>query len=128
MLTKGLSIYDNKYELLIDKIERFLIKKGFNNLNISAVGGPCLASGLANRVHTSVIFANKNLETVKWLREILSTEYYHTSITTDVVGVEACAAIKNIFSMIIGASKGICSNSLNKENKDMNYLNQLQKN
>ena len=107
MLTTGLSIYDNRYELLVDKIERLLTKKGFTDLNISAVGGPCLASGLANRVHSSVIFSNKNLETVKWLREILSTEYYHISITADVIGVEMCAAIKNFYSMIIGSAKSL---------------------
>ena len=32
MLTKGLSIYKNNYELLVDKLERLLINKGINNL------------------------------------------------------------------------------------------------
>ena len=45
MLTKGLSIYENKYELLVDKLKRLLLK-GIKNINISAVG-VCLASGLA---------------------------------------------------------------------------------
>ena len=72
MLTKGLSIYQNDYELLIDKLERLLSEKGINKLNISAVGGPCLAAGLANRVHSSVIIANKNLETAKKIADMLS--------------------------------------------------------
>ena len=38
MLTKGLSIHDDKYELLVDKIKRLLILKGITNLNISVVG------------------------------------------------------------------------------------------
>ena len=29
--------------------------------NIIAAGGPCLAKGLANRVHTSVVFANSDI-------------------------------------------------------------------
>ena len=29
ILTKGLSIYKNKYELLVDKLERLLVEKGF---------------------------------------------------------------------------------------------------
>ena len=29
MLTKGLSIYNNKYELLVDKLERLLAARGF---------------------------------------------------------------------------------------------------
>ena len=65
MLTKGLSIYNNKYELLVEKLERLLKNKGFSQLNIPAVGGPCLASGLANRVHSSVVIANKDIQTAK---------------------------------------------------------------
>ena len=49
MLTKGLSIYKNKYELLVDKLKRLLKAKGITNANISAVGGPCLATGLSKQ-------------------------------------------------------------------------------
>ena len=52
MLTKGLSIDKNKYELLVDKLIRLLSEKGIREINLSAVGGPCLAAGLANRVHS----------------------------------------------------------------------------
>ena len=119
MLTKGLSINGKKYELLVNKLERLFLEKGIKNINLSAVGGPCLASGLANRVHSSVVIANKNLDTAKSLSKMLSTDYYHISSSSDVVGVEVCAAIKNIFSMIIGAAPG-----LNKiKNKDNLFLN-----
>ena len=119
MLTKGLSINGKKYELLVNKLERLLLEKGIKNINLSAVGGPCLASGLANRVHSSVVIANKNLDTAKSLSKMLSTDYYHISSSSDVVGVEVCAAIKNIFSMIIGAAPG-----LNKiKNKNNLFLN-----
>ena len=123
MLTKGLSIYENKYELLVDKLERLLISKGYKNINISAVAGPCLANGLANKVHTSVIFANKNLKTVEWLKDILTTDYYHPSISNDMIGVEVCAAIKNIFSMVIGFSKGLYNETAEDKLKENNYLN-----
>ena len=123
MLTKGLGVYGNKYELLVDKLERLLISKGYKNINISAVGGPCLAIGLANKVHTSVIFANKNLETVGWLKDILTTDYYHPSISNDMIGVEVCAAIKNIFSMDIGFSKGLYNETVEDKLKENNYLN-----
>ena len=41
MLTKGLSIHNNQYELLIDKLERLLADRKISNVDISAVGGPC---------------------------------------------------------------------------------------
>ena len=123
MLTKGLSIYENKYELLVDKLERLLLDKGINKVNISAVGGPCLASGLANRVHSSVVIANKDIRTAKKIADMLNTVYYHTSHTDDLNGVEVSAAIKNIFSMAVGAAKGLCSKNITDEIRDKNYLN-----
>ena len=123
MLTKGLSIYENKYELLVDKFERLIINKGFKNINVSAVGGPCLAKGLANKAHTSVVIANKNLVTTTWLKDILSTDYFHLFYSDDIIGVEICAAIKNIFAMIIGSSKRLDNETKEKEINDNNYLN-----
>ncbi len=123
MLTKGLSIYKNNYELLVDKLKRLLTVKGIKDIDISAVGGPCLASGLANKVHSSVIIANSNIKTAKKISELLNTNYYHTTFTDDLNGVEVSAAIKNIFSMVIGASKGLCNKNISEEIKEKNYLN-----
>jgi glycerol-3-phosphate dehydrogenase (NAD(P)+) len=123
MLTKGLSIYENKYELLVDKLERLLATRGIRKVNISAVGGPCLATGLANRVHSSVVIANKDIETAKKIAKMLNTNYYHTSYSDDLNGVEVSAAIKNIFSMAVGAAKGLCGNDISDEVREKNYLN-----
>jgi glycerol-3-phosphate dehydrogenase (NAD(P)+) len=123
MLTKGLSIYENRYELLVDKLQRLLADKGIANVNISAVGGPCLAAGLANRVHSSVVIANKDITTAKKIADMLNTNYYHTSHSDDLNGVEVSAAIKNIFSMAVGTAKGICSNNISDEVREKNYLN-----
>ena len=119
MLTKGLSVHRNQYELLVDKLTRLLSERGIKNINLSAVGGPCLAAGLANRVQSGVVVASKDIETANTLKKMLTTNYYRISTSTDINGVEVCAAIKNIFSMAIGAAPG-----LNKNNKkDNNYLN-----
>ena len=123
MLTKGLSIYENNYELLVDKLERLLLAKGIKNINISAVGGPCLAAGLANRVHSSVVIANKDILIAKKIADMLNTSYYHTSHSNDLNGVEVSAAIKNIFSMAVGAAKGLCSDNISDQVREKNYLN-----
>ena len=119
MLTKGLSIYKNKYELLVDKLTRLLNQKQIKNLNISAVGGPCLAAGLANRVHSGVVIANKKLDIANLIKKMLMTNYYHISTSVDINGVEVCAAIKNIFSMAIGAASGL-NKSKTKNNFHLN--------
>jgi glycerol-3-phosphate dehydrogenase (NAD(P)+) len=123
ILTKGLAINNNNYEVLAHKMERLLKKKGIRETNISAAGGPCLAKGLANKVHTSVVFANTDIKIAKQISQLVSTDYYHVFTSDDVVGVETCAAIKNIFSMAIGASQGLCHPNASKEKKEKNYLN-----
>ena len=123
MLTKGLSIHNNEYELLVDKLERLLADRKISNVDISAVGGPCLAAGLANRVHSSVVIANKDIQTAKKIADMLNTSYYHTSHSNDLNGVEVSAAIKNIFSMAVGAAKGLCSKNISNEVREKNYLN-----
>ena len=123
MLTKGLSIHNKNYELLVEKLERLLKSKGVKETDISAVGGPCLAAGLANRVHSSVIIANKDINIAKKIADMLNTSYYHTSYSDDLNGVEVSAAIKNIFSMAVGAAKGLCSKNASNEVREKNYLN-----
>ena len=123
MLTKGLSIYKNNYELLVDKLRRLLTSKGISKINISAIGGPCLATGLANKVHSSVIVANENIKEAEKIAHMIKTNYYHTSYTDDLNGVEVSAAIKNIFSMAIGAAKGLCGKNITNEVREKNYLN-----
>jgi len=119
LLTKGLSLHEGKYELLVDKLKRLLFEHGVKNLDISAIGGPCLAAGLANRVQSGVVVASKNMNTANKLRDMLTTNYYRVSTSTDINGVEVCAAIKNIFAMAIGAAPG-----LNKTKaKDNTHLN-----
>jgi glycerol-3-phosphate dehydrogenase (NAD(P)+) len=123
MLTKGLSVYNNNYELLVDKLERLLSEKGIKEINISAIGGPCLATGLINKVHSSIVVANKDMSVAKKIANMLNTNYYHTSYSNDLNGVEVSAAIKNIFSMAVGAAKGLCSNNISEEIREKNYLN-----
>ncbi len=123
LLTKGLTIINNQYETIAEKLKQILKKNGSKKNNISAVGGPCLASGLANKVRSSVVLANQNIETVKYIGKMISTNYYSTEFSDDLIGVEVCAAVKNIYSMLIGASKGLCSLSASEEIKKKNYLN-----
>ena len=123
ILTKGLAINNNNYEMLAHKMERLMKKNGIKKTYISAAGGPCLAKGLANKIHTSVVFANADIKIAEQISHLVSTDYYHVFTSDDVIGVETCAAIKNIFSMAIGASQGLCHLSASKKIKEKNYLN-----
>ena len=123
ILTKGLAINNNNYEMLAHKMERLLKNNGIKETNISAAGGPCLAKGLASKVHTSVVFANTDIKIARQISQLVSTEYYHVFTSDDVIGVETSAAIKNIFSMAVGAAQGLCRPNSSGVIKEKNYLN-----
>jgi len=123
LLTKGLSITNSKYKTLAEKLDNLLLKNGQKKNNISAVGGPCLAKGLANRIRSSVVLANTNTDVIRWISKIISTNYYSIELSNDIIGVEVCAAIKNIYSMIIGASEGLSSENAPEKIKNENFLN-----
>ena len=123
LLTKGLTLMDNKIITLSEKLNKILKKKGFKKINISAVKGPCLATGLANKIKTNVVIANKDIKIAKYIGKMISTDYYFAEFSNDMQGVEICAAIKNIYSMIIGAAEGLSSNSASQDVKSKNYLN-----
>ena len=123
LLTKGLTIIDNKFSTLSDKISLIFEKKGFSNLSISAIKGPCLATGLINKIRTSAVVANKDISKSQWIGKLISTNYYTLEFSEDIIGVEICGAIKNIYSMIIGASKGLSSETADDEIKSKYHYN-----
>jgi glycerol-3-phosphate dehydrogenase (NAD(P)+) len=123
LLTKGLSILDNELTTLSDKIRNILSKDGHSEINISAIKGPCLAAGLANKMRTGTVIANKDIKESQSLKEIISTNYYSTEISEDINGVELSGAIKNIYSMSIGASEGLSNSKAPKEIQSKFFLN-----
>ena len=123
LLTKGLSIFVNEISTLSDKIKKLLKKEGYKDINISAIKGPCLAAGLANKMRTGTVIANPNLNESQNLKKIISTNYYSTEISEDLTGVELSGAIKNIYSMLIGASEGLSNSKAPKEIQSKYFLN-----
>jgi len=121
VLTKGLK-YEKKENKIVTISEK--LKKKYNVKNISVLKGPCLAKELAQKNQTSVVIANKNINIAKSIGKKISTYYYLSEYSTDVVGVEFCSAIKNIYSMIIGAGQSLnsSSNLFQKSLLEMKFL------
>ena len=121
VLTKGLK-YEKKNNKIFTISEQ--LQKHYKVRNISILKGPCLAKELARKKQTSVIIANKNISAAKKIGKIISTKYYLTDFSNDVIGIEVCSAIKNIYSMIIGAGQSLnaSSNLFQKSVIEMKYL------
>ena len=121
VLTKGLK-YEKKIKKILTISEQ--LKRNYKGINISVLKGPCLAKELAMKKKTSVIVANKNINTAKKIAKQISTKYYSIDHSKDVIGVEVCSAIKNIYSMIIGAGQSLNTSSslFQKSLSEMKYL------
>jgi len=121
VLTKGLK-YEKKNSKILTISEQ--LKKNYKGMNISILKGPCLAKELARKNQTSVIIANKNINIAKQIGKMISNKYYLTEFSKDIIGVEVCSAIKNIYSMIIGAGQSLnaSSNLFQKSLIEMRYL------
>ena len=121
VLTKGLK-YEKKNNKILTISEQ--LKNNYNGANISVLKGPCLAKELARKKHTSVIVASKNIKIAKWIGKMISTKYYIIEFSKDIIGVEVCSAIKNIYAMIIGAGQSLNNSSslFQKSLIEMKYL------
>ena len=121
ILTKGLK-YDKKTNKLLTISD--LLKNKYNSANVSILKGPCLAVELVKKNKTSVIVANKNIKMAKWIGKLISTKYYVVEFSSDVVGIEVCSAIKNIYAMIIGSGQSLNSKSdlFQKSVNEMKFL------
>ncbi len=76
-------------------------------LSLNAVGGPCTSYELVAHDQTEVAFCGKDIATLKKLRDIMHTDYYHISITTDVMGIESAVALKNGYALGIALTIGL---------------------
>ena len=121
VLTKGLK-YEKKNKRIWTISEQLI--KNYNASNVSVLKGPCLAKELARKNQTSVVIANKDIKIAKSIGKIISTKYYLTEYSKDVAGIEVSSAIKNIYSMIIGAGQSLnsSSNLFQKSILEMKYL------
>lgn len=107
MITKGLVWNGEKLLTLPDVVRAALPASVRESIFPAAIAGPCIAGELARRVPTCVALAGADAATLAELRDLLRTPYYHPFASTDVVGVEVCAALKNAYAMGIAFAVGM---------------------
>ncbi len=105
MISKGLVYDGQRFEILPDVLRREL--PATLAVEPVAVGGPCIAGELARRVETCVVFTGRNAESVNAWAELARGRYYHVFTSSDPVGTEVCAALKNAYAMGIGFAAGL---------------------
>jgi len=107
-VTKGLEAdADGKVRILPDLLYDELPKGIRDQVTLSAIAGPCIAGELAGRRQSCVVFTGRDAAALNRLRTTFATGYYHIWTSTDIVGVEACAELKNAYTIAIGMATGL---------------------
>lgn len=120
-VTKGL--HANEDGSIVSFPDYIASKAGCDNLSLNAVGGPCISFELADRHDTVVAFCGKSMEDLKKIKSLLTTEYYHINLTTDVIGIETAVAMKNAYALGVSLAIGI-TESKNGEGCEEEYNQQ----
>ena len=107
-ITKGLeATVDGNLRILPDVLADELPAAVRDKVTLAAIGGPCIAGELAGRRHTCVYFTSRDAAALPLLRQMFKTPYYHLFLSTDVIGVEVCVALKNAYTLAVGLAGGM---------------------
>ena len=105
-VTKGLICEDDGTLINYPQYwQRTLDKLGKNN-KLCAIGGPCTSYELVGHDQTIVGFCGNDMKTLEFLKNIMSTDYYHIITTTDTIGIEAAVALKNGYALAVSLTIG----------------------
>lgn len=97
--TKGIEIETGK--LMLTVLNEELAAK------YSVLSGPSFATELAAKKPTIVAIASYSSLLAKKWQEILSTEYFRTYTSDDMIGLEVGGSIKNVIAIAAGLSDGL---------------------
>lgn len=111
-VTKGLiNLEDGSLISYPEYWKRSLAAKGIDR-QICAIGGPCTSYELVAHDQTEVAFCGKCPETLRMIKAVMATEYYHISLTDDVEGLESAVALKNGYALAVAMTIGLVNRTL----------------
>jgi glycerol-3-phosphate dehydrogenase (NAD(P)+) len=103
LVTKGLGRLGDGLQSFVEVLARGLVARGLPAMPVIGVGGPCIAKELADRQPSCVVYAGADGGALDRARILMQTAYYRVLTSTDVTGVEACAALKNFLTIAVSA-------------------------
>ena len=106
-VTKGLMDTEDGRLLTYPDLWKQKLDSIGKKLSLNAIGGPCTSYELVAHDQTEVAFCGDDLQTLEFLKQVMETDYYHVSITTDVTGIESAVALKNGYALGIALTIGL---------------------
>ncbi len=106
-LTKGLAGDGAALSILPHALRRQLPASRQADVKLAAIGGPSIAGELAVERHTCVVVTGSDQALLERLAAMLRTPYYHVWTSADMIGVEVCVAMKNVYALAVGLVGGM---------------------
>ncbi len=121
-VTKGLWDTEDGTLLTYPDIWQKKLDQLGKKVSLNAIGGPCTSYELVAHDQTEVAFCGKDMAILEMLRQIMTTDYYHISLSTDVTGIESAVALKNGYALGIALTIGL--NQKNFGNDELHFNSQ----
>ncbi len=106
-VTKGLMNTEDGTLLCYPDLWQAKLDELGKNIPLCAIGGPCTSYELVAHDQTEVSFCGKDMSVLRMIKAAMKTDYYHISLTTDVIGVESAVALKNGYALGIALTIGL---------------------
>ena len=74
---------------------------------LASVSGPTHAEEVARRIPTACVAASDNIAVAERVQSMLMNDYFRVYTSTDVIGVELGAALKNVIALCAGICEGL---------------------
>ncbi len=78
-----------------------------NPQRIAALSGPNHAEEIVHGVAAGTVVASESAETAEFFQKLLASETFRVYTSDDVIGVELCAAFKNVIAIAVGVAYGL---------------------
>ena len=107
-IAKGLEAgADGELRILTDVLRESWPGSQRASHSVSAITGPSIAGEVAARRDTCVVFAGRDQAALDRLASTFRTDAYRVWTSTDLVGCEVCAALKNCYALGVGLAEGV---------------------
>jgi glycerol-3-phosphate dehydrogenase (NAD(P)+) len=74
---------------------------------VAVLSGPNMAEEVASGLPGATVIASEDEELARWLQEAINSLAFRIYVNTDLIGVELCAAAKNVIALAAGGVDGL---------------------
>lgn len=116
--TKGI---EQETSFLMSEILNLYIKSS----KLAVISGGTFAIDMFDNPLIGLTLSSKNKQTINLIKNTLNSKHLHLNISNDVIGVELCGAVKNIFAIIMGMLDGLNLNTSTRYMFITDIINEL---